>query len=339
MRLVRSDPSAPGIRRLRCGRGFRYLAPDGRPLRDQESLDRVSGLAIPPAWRNVWVSPDPNGHLQAVGTDDAGRRQYLYHEQWRRERDEEKHDRVLELARRLPRWRARVAGDLHGRGLHRNRVLAASLRMIDRGVFRVGSEEYAEEHGTRGAATLLKEDVTLRRHVIIFRYTAKGGIERALSISDEELAAVVKALRRARSGSERLLVYRDTDGWHEVRAEQINDRFKELAGPQFTAKDLRTWHATVLAAAAFAAAGPASSKRALKRTQAAVMRKVAEELGNTPAVARKSYVDPRVGRAYEEGATIESALRRLGGTGVRGEREQHVLERAVIRLLSGRDHV
>ncbi|GAA5155654.1 MULTISPECIES: DNA topoisomerase IB [Amycolatopsis] len=339
MRLARSDLAKPGIRRRRSGKGFRYFTPEGEPLRDEETLQRVQDLVIPPAWRKVWISPRPNGHIQAVGIDDAGRKQYLYHEQWRRERDEQKHDRVLRLARCLPKWRERVAADLDERGYTRTRVLAAALRMLDRGVFRTGSEEYAEANGTRGAATLLKEDVSVRGDEITFCYNAKGSIERNHSITDPELAKVIRGLLRVKSGSDRLLVYRDRLGWHEVHAEAINERFKELAGDEFTGKDLRTWHATVLAAAAFAAAGPVKSQRGLKRTQAAVMREVAENLGNTPAVARKSYVDPRVVKAYEEGLTVESALRRLGDRGIHGDEDRQVLERAVIRLLNKRPHV
>ncbi|MFD2418830.1 DNA topoisomerase IB [Amycolatopsis pigmentata] len=330
MRLARSDISAPGIRRRRNGRGFRYVDPTGARL-DDETLRRVKGLVIPPAWREVWICPRPNGHIQAVGIDDAGRRQYLYHEQWRRARDEEKHDRVLRLAERLPEWRARVADDLDTHGLGRTRVLAGTLRMLDRGVFRTGGEEYAEENGTRGAATLLRKDVTIRRGGLEFRYTAKGGIERAISITDAQLTKLVKALRRAKSSSDRLLVYRDMNGWHEVRAEQINERFKELAGEEFTAKDLRTWHATVLAAATCAAASPAKSERAFTRTRASVMRTVAEELGNTPSVARKSYVDPRVLDAYRQGTTVELPDR------MDSDEDRTKLEHAVIRLLDGHE--
>ncbi|GHF82446.1 DNA topoisomerase IB [Amycolatopsis bartoniae] len=339
MRLARSDLGKPGIRRRRSGKGFRYFTPEGEPLRDEETLERVQGLVIPPAWRKVWISPRPNGHIQAVGIDDAGRKQYLYHEQWRRERDEAKHDRVLRLAKCLPAWRKQVADDLGERGLTKKRVLAAALRMLDRGVFRTGSEEYAEANGTRGAATLLKTDVAVRGDEITFCYNAKGSIERNHSITDPELAKVIKKLLRTESGSDRLLVYKDELGWHELHADQINERFKEIAGEEFTGKDLRTWHATVLAAAAFAAAGPVKSKRGLQRTQAAVMREVAENLGNTPAVAKRSYVDPRVVAAYEEGATVERALRRLGDTGIRGDEDREVLERAVIRLLVKRPHV
>ncbi|AXB42876.1 DNA topoisomerase IB [Amycolatopsis albispora] len=330
--LVRSEVGGPGIRRVRRGRGFAYLTEDGTKVTDAATLDRIRGLVIPPAWRDVWICADPAGHIQAVGTDDAGRRQYLYHEQWRRERDEEKHDRVLELARKLPRWRRAVAEDLARPGLGRRRVLAAALRLLDRGIFRTGGEEYAEENGSHGVATLLREHVRVSGDELRFRYTAKGGADRAVSVRDPELVKAVKALRRNNSGSDRLLVHRSGRAWHEVRAEDINDRFKELAGDEFTAKDLRTWNATVLAAAAFGR----DSDHVSKRTETAVMKEVAEALGNTPAVARDSYVDPRVVRAFEEGETIERAVRRARD--LDDEKRRETLERAVIRLLSRRGH-
>ncbi|HKN54582.1 MAG TPA: DNA topoisomerase IB [Amycolatopsis sp.] len=297
-------------------------------------MDRIKNLVIPPAWRNVWISPDPCGHIQAIGTDDAGRRQYRYHDQWRRERDEEKHDRVLAMAKRLPEWRAQVEHDLAGKGLTEHRVLAAALRMLDRGIFRTGGEEYAEENGTHGVATLLREHTRVRGDECSFEYPAKGGLQRSVSITDPALAKVVKALLRSRSGSDRLLVYRTGDSWREVHAADINDRFKELAGNDCTAKDLRTWTATVLAAVAFAATDQPDSERGRKRTEAAVMREVSEALGNTPAVCRSSYVDPRVVDAFRAERTIASALKRAGR--IDGDDARGVLEKAVCRLLARR---
>ncbi|WP_158895210.1 DNA topoisomerase IB [Amycolatopsis anabasis] len=334
MRLRRSELSSPGIRRRRRGRGFSYLAPDGTPLDDPEALDRIRRLAVPPAWREVWICPQPDGHIQAVGRDDAGRRQYLYHEQWRRARDEEKHDRVLALAGRLPAVRAAVEADLGERGFGRRRILAAALRMIDRGVFRVGGEEYAEENGSRGAATLLTEHVGFRGDELTFRYPAKSGVECTVALRDAPLAKVLKGLRRSRAGGGRLLVYRNSRHWREVRAEEVNERFKELAGEEFTVKDLRTWNATVLAAVAFASTGLPGSKRGRRRAVTAVMREVAEELGNTPAVARRSYVDPRVIRAWENGRTIRAAVRRAGSEVLVDDRVREGLERATARMLA-----
>ncbi|MEU4806158.1 DNA topoisomerase IB [Actinosynnema sp. NPDC023587] len=318
MRLRRSDPHGPGWRRRPRGRGFSYTDADGAAP-DEDELARIKSLAIPPAWRDVWVCPHANGHLQAVGTDTAGRRQYLYHDRWRRERDEAKHDRVLELAPLLPAFRAEVARALRGRGREHDRVVAAALAMLDRGVFRVGGESYAEDNGTHGVATLLCAHVAVRGSAVDFHYPAKGGIEFTTSVTDGDLARAVKSLLRTRSGDERLLV--DRSG-HGVTAEDVNERFKELVGDGYSVKDLRTWHATVLAAVALARAERPSSRRGRKRVEAAVMREVSDHLGNTPAVARKSYVDPRLLTAFDQGVVLAD---------VDGDRE--TVEKAVVQLL------
>ncbi|WP_410658174.1 DNA topoisomerase IB [Amycolatopsis sp. lyj-112] len=334
MRLRRADLGSPGIRRRRRGRGFGYLTPDGEPLEDAEVRERIDGLAIPPAWRRVWISPEDNAHIQAVGVDDAGRRQYLYHAEWRQARDEEKHERVLALARRLPRLREAVQEDLDGRGLSRDRVLAGALRMIDLGVFRTGGEDYADENGTHGVATLLCEHVEVSEGCLVCDYPAKGGIQRKVRLRDDGLVRLVRSLRRGRGGDVRLLAYRDGRDWQEVKADDINERLKELVGDDFTAKDLRTWNATVLAASAFADTEKPSSERGLKRAEKAVMTEVAEGLGNTPAVARRSYVDPRVITAYGQDRTIGKAMRRAGKVSDPDEARK-IVERAVVRLLGG----
>jgi DNA topoisomerase I len=330
MRLRRSNLSGKGIQRQRRGRGFSYLDGDG-PVRDAEILDRIRVLAIPPAWREVWICPYPNGHIQAVGTDDAGRRQYLYHEQWRARRDQEKHRRVVELARGLPELRATIEKDLSASGLGCRRVLAGALRMLDRGVFRIGGEEYAQDNGTRGVATLLCGDVRVRRGAVWFEYPAKGGIERRVRIRDGALASLVTALRRGRADNERLLSYRDGRQRHDVRAEDVNERLREIVGDEFSAKDLRTWHATVMAAVAFAGVDTPTSARGRSRAEAAVMREVAEQLGNTPAVARRSYVDPRVLAAWERGETLTGLPASLDG--LADDELRGSIEKAVIRLL------
>lgn len=323
--------SSAGLRRRRCGRGFTYLTTDGRRLDDEETLARISSLAIPPAWREVWICPHPNGHIQAVGTDDAGRRQYRYHDQWRQERDEEKHDRVLTMAKRLPEWRAEVQGDLTSRGLGYRRVVAAALRMLDLGIFRTGGEEYASEHGTRGVATLLRQHTSVRGDESKFEYPAKGGAHRAVALHDAALAKTVRALLRADTGDERLLCYRAGKQWKRLHADDVNARFKELAGADCSAKDLRTWTATVLAATAFAAVGPPKSATAASRRERKVIREVAEALGNTPAVCRSSYVDPRVIGAFREGRTISAALARADR--LSDDEARAALERATIRLV------
>ncbi|WP_374022494.1 DNA topoisomerase IB [Mycobacterium sp. HNNTM2301] len=310
MRLRRSVLNKPGIARKRRGKGFAYYGPDGELLSDPQTLQRVKDLVIPPAWKNVWISPHPNGHIQAVGVDAAGRRQYLYHTAWQQERAEEKFDRVLELSTRLPHWRAVIANDLGRNGLTRKRVLAVALRLLDRGYFRAGSEQYAEENESYGLATLLCEHVQVRREAVAFDFPAKSGVRRTVEIEDPEVVRAVRALMRRPNRTERLLVCRTATGWLDVRSDDLNVRFKELVGNEFTVKDLRTWHGTVLAATAFADADPAVSQRVAKRVESAVMKEVAEELGNTPAVARGSYVDPRVVTGYEQGLTIAAAARR-----------------------------
>lgn len=334
MRLRRADLGSPGIRRRRRGRGFGYLTPDGEPLKDGETIERIDALAIPPAWRRVWIAPHENTHIQAVGVDDAGRKQYLYHPEWRRARDEEKHERVLALARKLPKLREAVQEDLGSRGLKRERVLAGALRMIDLGVFRTGGESYADEHGTHGVATLLCEHVQLRGECLVCDYPAKHGIQRKVRLRDEALVRLVRSLRRVRGGGMRLLAYRAGDGWHEVQADDINDRLREIVGDGFTAKDLRTWNATVLAASAFAGLDKPASRRGLKRAEKTVMTEVAEGLGNTPAVARRSYVDPRVVTAYHEDRTIARAARKAEKT-ADPNAARDIVERAVVRLLNG----
>jgi DNA topoisomerase I len=310
MRLRRSVLDKPGIARKRRGKGFAYYGADGNPLSDPETLQRIKELVIPPAWKKVWISPYANGHIQAVGVDAAGRRQYLYHSTWQQERAEEKFDRVLELSTRLPAWRAAISKDLSRKGLTRKRVLALALRLLDRGYFRAGGEQYAEEHESYGLATLLCEHVVVRRNAIEFDFPAKSGVRRTVEIEDPEVVRAVRALMRRPNRTERLLVCRTASGWIDVHSDDLNTRFKELVGDDYTVKDLRTWHGTVLAAAAFADADPAVSGRAAKRVESAVMKEVAEELGNTPAVARGSYVDPRVVRGYEQGKTIAAAVRR-----------------------------
>jgi DNA topoisomerase IB len=331
-RLRRSNLDKPGLRRQRRGRGWQYFDTDAQPLRDREEVARIQGLAIPPAWQEVWICPFPNGHIQAVGTDVAGRRQYLYHERWRQRRDEEKHERVLRLASRLPEFRSTVDADLCTKGLTERRVLAGALRMLDRGVFRTGGDEYAEE--SRGVATLLCGDVEVRNGEIRFDYIAKGGVERRLRIRDDRLAPLVVALRRGRSADDRLLSYRKEKNTCEVRAEDINRRFQEIVGPDYTAKDLRTWHATVLAAVIIAGHDQPASETARRRLEKSVMRDVAEQLGNTPAVARRSYVDPRVLTAFTEGRTVERALRKAADKPIEEARPD--IERAVVRLLRTR---
>lgn len=333
--MRRSDPAKAGFSRRRHGRGWRFLDAEGAPLGPAD-VERIRALAIPPAWRDVWICPDADGHIQAVGTDDAGRRQYLYHEDWRLRRDRAKHARVQQLAAALPRFRAAIDEDLRADGLGRRRVLAGALRMLDRGVFRTGGEEYAAENGSHGVVTLLREHVTVRTGgLLVFSYPAKSGLQRDVSLNDPQLTALVRSLKRARTGTDHLLAYRERRGhWREVRSADVNERFKELTSDDFTVKDLRTWHATVVAAIAFAHADEPTSQRARKRTEAAVMDAVADDLGNTRAIARRSYVDNRVVAAYTSGKTVRRTVDRVGDD-LADDTTRRAVERAVLRLLRG----
>jgi DNA topoisomerase-1 len=335
MRLRRSTVGGPGLRRIRRGRGFCYVSSvEGRrdSVDDPETLGRIESLVIPPAWKNVWICPYPNGHIQAVGTDAAGRRQYLYHERWQAERSEEKYDRALSLAKRLPDWRVHLLADLRGRGLGRDRVLALAQHLIDQGYFRAGGEEYAQENGSFGLSTLLRDHVRLHQDSVEFDYPAKSGVRRTVSLEDPLVIRAVRSLLRVKTTTPRLLVYRTSAGWSEVHADDLNVRFRELVGEDFSVKDLRTWHGTVLAAEAFAIAREPTSQTARRREEAAVMRAVAEQLGNTPAVARRSYVDPRVVTAYENAVTIAPALRRAKRQRTR-ETRRETIERAAARMI------
>lgn len=310
MRLRRSDLDGPGITRRRSGKGFSYRGSDGTRLDDSDALARIKDLVIPPAWQKVWISPHANAHIQAVGTDVAGRRQYIYHQSWQDERAEEKFDRVLELSTRLPAWRDRIAEDLAGRGLSRDRVLALALHLLDLGYFRAGGEQYAEEHESYGLATLQCDHITVRADAVAFDYPAKSGVRRTIEIENPEVVRAVRSLMRRKGRTDRLMVCRNGSGWTDIHAADLNTRFKELVGDEYSVKDLRTWHGTVIAAVAFAEAAPAETERQFKRAVSAVMKDVSEALGNTPAIARGSYVDPRVITAYEKGATIAAAAKR-----------------------------
>jgi DNA topoisomerase-1 len=302
-RLRRSDSSGPGIRRVRAGRGFWYRDEHGGRVDDPELLDRIAALAIPPAWTDVWIAPYANGHIQATGVDAAGRRQYLYHPTWREQKDRIKFDRALTLAESLPVARRGVTIDLRREGLGRERVLAAAFRMLDTGSLRVGSERYADEHGSYGLSTLRGAHAVVSEDCVRLHFPAKSGLEWRSEIRDADLATAVRALKR-RGGRARLLAWHEGERWHPVTAAEINDDVRDRTGGDFTAKDFRTLHGTIAAAARLAVIGPRSSGRGRQAAIAEAMRAAADVLGNTPAVARSSYVDPRVIDHYVAGRTI-----------------------------------
>lgn len=333
MRLRKVSVDSPGLGRRRAGKGFVYLDLDGRRVDDPELLARCRALAIPPAWQEVWICPDPAGHIQAVGTDDAGRRQYLYHELWRQRRDRAKQRHVLEVAEQLPGARAQVAEHLALGRLTREKALAVAFRLLDRGAFRIGGEAYAARHETYGLATLRKDHLRITGDgTLTFRYRAKSGLEQLLELRDEDLLSPLTTLRRRRGGGVELLAYRNGRGWVDLSTSDVNGYIKDLLGPDASAKDFRTWRGTVLAAVSLARAEDVTTAR---RRQAAVreaVKRVAADLGNTPAVSRVSYIDPQVIDAFERGQTIPSDA--AGPDEVTTRTDLAPAERAVLELLS-----
>jgi DNA topoisomerase-1 len=337
-RLKRVDCSGPGIRRRRRGKGYEYLDEDGRRVAEPSVLERIRELAIPPAWGDVWICPYPTGHIQATGMDAAGRKQYRYHDLWRERRDREKFDSMVRFARALPRLRKRVAEDLARDGMPREKALACALRLMDRGFFRIGSEDYAEENDTYGIATMKKRHVTVERDEITFDYEAKGGQRRLQAIGDPEVADVVRELKRRRGGGDELLAYKSGARWTDVKSADINDYVKDAAGAEFSAKDFRTWSGTVLAAVALAVSAPAAAggtKTSRKRVRARAVKEVAHYLGNTPTVARTSYIDPRVFDRFDGGLTVAGVLPNLAEDMRRSPDLHGAVEKGVLDLLEG----
>lgn len=303
-RLRRTKPNGPGLVRARAGRGFSYRDGSGHVVRDDETLARIRSLAIPPAWTDVWITVHSNGHIQATGLDAVGRRQYIYHPLWRERKDRAKFTRALALAETLPVARRAVTLDLRSKGTTKARVLAAGFRMLDTGSLRVGSERYAEANGSVGLTTLLCSHVTVSGSTVALKFPGKSRQAWESEIVDADLAAAVKTLAR-RGPSARLLSYRNGTNWHPVSANELNGYVRERTGGTFTAKDFRTLRGTIAAAESLARQGPKPTMRARRAAIGQAMRDAADVLGNTPAVARKSYVDPRVVKAFSRGRTID----------------------------------
>lgn len=307
-RLRRTDSSRPGVTRVKAGRGFTYRDDAGVTVSDPELRARFESLAIPPAWKDVWIAPYPNGHIQATGIDGVGRRQYIYHPTWREQKDRIKFDRALSLAEALPTARRFVTLDLRRDEPDRLRALAAAFRMLDTGSLRVGSEQYATAHGSHGLSTLLCSHATVSGDSIRLAFPAKSGQEWESQIEDPELAAIIRGLK-SRGGRARLLAYRPEQGaaWRPLHAVDINAYVHERTGGEFTAKDFRTLHGTAAAAISLARSGPKTSETGRKRAVAQAMRDASAVLGNTPSVARASYVDPRLVDLFRQGETIDPA--------------------------------
>ncbi|HYI37626.1 MAG TPA: hypothetical protein VEX39_13505 [Thermoleophilaceae bacterium] len=335
-RLRRVDCAGPGITRRRRGRGWEYLGEDGRKIEDPEVVARIQALAVPPAWKDVWICAQPMGHIQATGTDAAGRKQYRYHDRWRERRDAEKFESMVQFARALPDLRERVRRDLTGEELGRERILACATRLLDRGFFRVGSEGYAEENETYGLATIRKTHVTVDGSAMHFDYSAKGNKRRVQRVNDPEIAEIVRTLKRRRGGGDELLAYKRGRRWVDVKSADVNEYLKEATGGDFSAKDFRTWNATVLAALALAPTAEAAraSKTARKRAIKRAIDEVARYLGNTPAVCRASYIDPRVFDRFDGGLTIAGVLPELVDPDTDWPEIQPAVEEGVLDLIA-----
>ena len=339
-RLKRVSCSGPGITRRARGRGFEYFnGRTGKRIEDPETLVRIRDLGIPPAWKDVWICSEPMGHIQALGTDAAGRRQYIYHEAWRLRKDREKFERMLVFAGALPAMREHWMADLQTRGLRREKVLACAALFLDRAFFRIGGESYAEQNESYGLATLQKDHVRLLgKDWIGLTYRAKSGKMRDTQLPlDPAQYRVIQALKRRRSGSPELLAYKQGSIWVDVKSADINQYIQDVAGVgSFSAKDFRTWNATVLAAAFIAPLSlGASSESAKKRAISMAIKDVANYLGNTPAVCRNSYIDPRVFDRFRSGWTIAGAMGSVGDILDPGDIATHgPIEDAVIDLLT-----
>ena len=339
-RLRRVDCSGPGINRRKQGRGFVYI--DGETeerVTEEEVVLRIKELGIPPAWKDVWICPYPMGHIQATGVDAAGRKQYIYHQKWREREDQKKFDHMLDFARALPKMRWTWNEHLAQAGLPRDKVLACSARLLDLGFFRIGTEGYAEQNQSYGLATMRKNHVALEAGIITFDYIAKSGKRRIQKIVDDSVYEIVGELKRRRSGGAELLAYKERSRWVDVKSQDINDYLKSLTGETFTAKDFRTWNATVLAAVSLVPFERTTSKTGRTRAISQAVKDVARYLGNTPAVCRASYIDPRVFDRFRSRWTIAPAMDSLGdeGSTAFGELEtQQVIEEAVLDLIEDR---
>jgi DNA topoisomerase-1 len=303
---------APGIRRQRRGESFTYKDADGRTVRDRATLKRIKSLAVPPAWTDVWVCPLANGHLQATGRDQRGRKQYRYHPRWRQVRDEHKFSRMIAFGRALPMIRERVERDLARPGLGREKVLATVVRLLEMTLIRVGNEEYVRENRSFGLTTLRTQHVDVDGTTIKFEFRAKSGKMQSIKLRDRRLARIVKACIEM-PGKE-LFQYIDEAGERRtIDSADVNEYLREISGDEFTAKDFRTWAGTVLAALALQELQSADTQSAAKRNVTQAIERVAAKLGNTPAICRKCYVHPEVIGCYLEGSLVGLLTEKVSG--------------------------
>jgi DNA topoisomerase I len=293
------DGRGPGIERRRCGRGFLYIGPDRAVIRDRQELQRIQALAIPPAWTRVWICPARSGHIQAVGWDARGRKQYRYHPQYREVRDRDKFGRMVAFGAVLALIRRRVARDLRRSGLPREKVLAALVRLLETTYIRVGNSEYARENASFGLTTLRNHHVRLWGGTLRFRFKGKSGLRHTIEISDRTVARIVRECQEL--PGYRLFQYVDAEGIaRDVDSGDVNDYLREITGQEFSAKDFRTWAGTILAARELVAVGPSRSERDGKSKIVAAVKRVAQHLGNRPATCRKYYIHPAIINGYSD---------------------------------------
>jgi len=324
--------SVPGFRRRRSGRGFSYLDQDGRLIRDVRDVQRIKSLAIPPAWRDVWICPSPSGHLQATGRDAKGRKQYRYHPRWREVRDEAKYDRLPSFAAMLPLLRRRVARDLAEPVLSMSKVVAAVVQLLEKTLIRVGNEEYARSNRSFGLTTLESAHARITGSTVRFRFRGKSGKFHDITLSDARLARIVRRCQDL--PGRQLFQYLDDEGsTHDVGSADVNEYLREVMGQDFTAKDFRTWAGTVLAAQKLCAMEPATSATTAKQNVLAAIDQVAESLGNTRAVCRKCYIHPAVVDEYVEGHLLEALPAQAMGRARHTSYGLSRAERAVASLL------
>lgn len=325
----------PGIKRERSGKGFRYRDAYGKTVRDRESVARIKSLAIPPAWTDVWICPIANGHLQATGRDDRGRKQFRYHPRWREIRDETKYARMIAFARALPKMRRRIRKDLRLRGLPRNKVLAAVARLLETSLIRVGNDEYARENDSFGLTTMRNRHVDVNGAELQFHFRGKAGKWHNVDIRDRGIAKIVERCQDL-PGQELFQFVDDDGGRHDVRSEDVNEYLREISGQNFTAKDFRTWAGSVLAARALREFEKFDTKAQAKKNLVAAIEAVAGKLGNTPAVCKKCYIHPEVLDSYREGSLVETLKQRAERAMSGSLRGLSAEEAAVLGLLKQR---
>jgi DNA topoisomerase-1 len=327
--------TTPGIRRKRAGKHWRYIAPDGTAIRDPDELKRINALAVPPAYTDVWISPDPRGHIQATGRDAKGRKQYRYHPRWREVRDENKYGRMIAFAHALPAIRDRIDHDLSLPGLPREKVLAAVVRLLETTLIRVGNDEYAKTNRSFGITTMRDRHVDIAGSSVRFHFVGKSGKQHQITLSDRRLAKIVRRCRDI-PGYE-LFQYLDEQGNRvDIKSDDVNTYLREISGQEFTAKDFRTWAGTVLACMALQEFAAVDADAQKKKNVVRAIERVAEQLGNTPAVCRKSYVHPAVLDSYLDGTLLDTLQQRVEQEWDASVRDLKPAEAAVFGLLMRR---